>query len=122
MDYTREYLTRVQISDIENYLWLFTKEWPLVYEVYNKKEELSIHIVGKASIYDDIKSDYKIELRNNEEALKFYKLIKALFIMQTEISHHFTFHASIDKKGGIEFNINEKKVIYEILPSFIKEE
>ena len=24
--------------------------------------------------------------------------------------------------GGIEFNINQKKVIYEILPSFIKEE
>ena len=122
MDYTREYLTRMQISDIENYLWLFTKEWPIIYQVYNKKEEISIHIVGKAVVFDDIKSDYKIELKNNEAALKFYKLIKALFIMQTEIPHHFEFNASIDKKGSLEFNINNKKVAYSILTSFIKEE
>ena len=122
MDYTREYLTTTQISDIENYLWLFTKEWPLVYEVFDKNNNVSIHIVGKANIYDDIKSDYKIELKNNEDSLKFYKLLKALFIMQTEISRHFKFYVSIDKKGGIVFNINNKKVIYEILPSLIKEE
>ena len=122
MDYTREYLTKTQISDIENYLWLFTKEWPLVYEVYDKDEKLSIHIVGKANVYDDIKSDYKIVLKDNEEALKFYKLLKALFIMQTEIPHHFDFNVSIDEKGSLEFNNGDKKIIYEILPSFIKEE
>ena len=122
MDYTREYFTRTQISDIENYLWLFTKEWPLVYEVYDKQNDLSIQIVGKTFIYDDLKSEYKIEIKNNEEALKFYKLLKALFIIQTEIPHHFEFNLFIDKKGSIEFNINDKKVIYEILPSLIKEE
>lgn len=98
MDYTRDYLTKSQISDIENYLWLFTKEWPLVYEVCDKNEDISLHIVGKTYIFDDIKSDYKIELKNNEEALKFYKLLKALFIMQTELPHHFEFKASIDDK------------------------
>ena len=36
-DYGREFLNRLQISDIKNYLWLFTKEWPLVYEVYDKE-------------------------------------------------------------------------------------
>ena len=122
MDYTREYLTRMQITDIENYLWLFTKEWPLVYEVFDKNEAISIHIVGRANVFDDLQSDYKIELKDNEEALKFYKLLKALFIMQTEISHHFNFNVSIDNKGSIEFNISGKKVIYEILPSLIKEE
>ena len=122
MDYTRDYLTRMQISDIENYLWLFTKEWPLVYEVWDKNENISLHIVGKAYVFDDIQSDYKIELKNNEEALKFYKLLKALFIMQTEMPHHFEFKVLIDDNAGIQFYINEKKVIYEILPSFIKEE
>ena len=122
MDYTREYLTRSQISDIENYLWLFTKDWPLVYEVYDKDDNLSIQIVGKAKIYDDLKSDYRIVLKDNEEALKFYKLLKALFIIQTEIPHHFNLGVSIDEKGSLEFNNGDKKIIYEILPSFIKEE
>ena len=121
-DYTREYLTRTQISDIENYLWFFTKEWPLVYEVFDKENELNMHIAGKVYIYDDIQSDYKIKLRNKEEATKFYKLLKALFIMQTEASHHYKFGLNIDEKGSIEFSINNKKIIYEILPSIIKEE
>lgn len=121
-EYSREYFNRVQISDIENYLWLFTKEWPIVYEVYDKQENLSMHISGKTYIFDDIQSDYKIELRNKEDAIKFYKLLKALFIMQTEIPHHFEFKVKINARGSLDFYINNKKVIYEILPSLIKEE
>lgn len=121
-DYSREYLNRMQIADIENYLWLFTKEWPLVYEVYDKDENLSLQITGKAYIYDDIQSDYKLVLKNKEDAIKFYKLLKALFIMKTEVPHHYNVRLSIDDKGSLEFNVNNKKVIYEILSSFIKEE
>ena len=121
-DYSNEYLNRMQISDIENYLWLFTKEWPLVYEVYDKNGKLSLEIIGKAYIYDDIQSDYKIKLESKEEADKLYKLLKALFIMQTEVSHHYKIRLSINDKGGLDFNINNKKIIYEILSSFVKEE
>jgi hypothetical protein len=45
--YSNTYLSKSQFEDIENYLWLFTKDWPLVYEVYDKSDELSIHIVGE---------------------------------------------------------------------------
>ena len=121
-DYSREYLNRMQISDIENYLWLFTKEWPLVYEVYDKKENLSLQITGKAYIYDDIQSDYKVELKNKEESIKFYKLLKALFIMKTEVPHHYNVRLSIGDKGSLQFNVNNKNVIYEILSSLVKEE
>jgi len=121
-DYSRDYLNKTQISDIENYLWLFTKEWPLVYEVYDKDDNLSIQITGKTFIYDDIQSDYKVTLSNKEEAVKLYKLLKALFIMKTEVSNHYNIRLSIDDKGSLEFNINNKKVIYEILSSIVREE
>lgn len=121
-DYSREYLNRTQITDIENYLWLFTKEWPLVYEVYDKNNSLSLEIVGKTYIYEDIQSDYKIQLNTKEDAIKFYKLLKALFILQTELPHHYKFNVEIDKKGSIDFKLNSKKIIYSILSSFIKEE
>ena len=45
--YSKEFLKKSEFEDIENYLWLFTKNWPLIYEVYNKKDELSIQIVGE---------------------------------------------------------------------------
>lgn len=121
-DYSRDYLTRTQESDIENYLWYFTKEWPLVYEVYDKNNNLNIHITGKTNIFDEIKSDYKIKLKNKQEAEKFYKLLKALFIMQTEAPHYYNFDISIDENGGLQFSLENKKIIYEILSSFIKQE
>lgn len=121
-DYSREYLTRAQETDIENYLWYFTKEWPLVYEVYDKENNLTVNITGRTYIYDDIKSDYKIKLKTKQDAEKFYKLLKALFIMQTEAPHYYNFEISIDGRGGLQFSLEGKKIIYEILSSVIKQE
>lgn len=45
--YSKQYLKKSEFEDLENYLWLFTKDWPLVYEVYDKNDELSIQIVGE---------------------------------------------------------------------------
>ncbi len=51
VEYSTTYLKRTEFEDIENYLWLFTKDWPLIYEVYNKKNGLSIEIVGETEVY-----------------------------------------------------------------------
>lgn len=51
-EYSGEFLRRTEIADIENYLWLFTKDWPLVYEVRDKQGNLSIQIVGETVIYE----------------------------------------------------------------------
>lgn len=122
IEYTGEYLSRMQISDIENYIWLFTKEWPIVYEIHNKENNLILSISGKAKVFDNIQTDYRIDLKNKEEAIKFYKLLKALFIMQTEMQHRFNFSLGLNEHGSLEFYSNGKKVIYEVLASIIKEE
>ena len=41
-----------EIADIEKYIWLFTKEWAKIYEVFDKDNELTIHIVGNTKIKD----------------------------------------------------------------------
>ena len=122
LDYSEEYLSREEISDLIRYLWLFTKEWPLVYEVYDKNNEMTIQIVGKTIVYEKMESTYKIVLNNKEEASKFYKLVKALFILQTEFENNYTFEAKISKNGGLEFAYNSKILTFENLSSFIKEE
>ena len=45
--YSKEFLNKSEYEDIENYMWLFTHDWPLIYEVYDKKDNLSIQIVGE---------------------------------------------------------------------------
>ena len=122
LEYSGEYLRNSEISDLEKYIWLFTKDWPLVYEVYNEKNELSIHIVGTTKVYDNIKSYYKIVLSNKEEANKFFKLIKALFILQTELPHYYNFESQIGAKGELELAYNSKIIKYDILSKFIKDE
>lgn len=120
--YSQEYLKKSQFEDIENFLWLFTKDWPLVYEVYDKNNELSIQIVGETEVYEKIKSPYRIKLTNQEEATQFYKLIKAMFILQTELPHYFTFQTNIGKTGEIEFCFEDKKIEYNTIPKWINEE
>lgn len=120
--YGKEYLKKSEFEDIENYLWLFTKDWPLIYEVYDKNDNLSIQIVGETEVYERIKSPYKIKLESKEEANQFYKLIKAMFILQTELPHYFTFKTDIGKSGEIKFLIEKRKIDYENIVEWINKE
>ncbi len=122
VDYSGEILSKSEISDLENYLWVFTKDYPLIYEVYNKKGEMSLEIIGEAEIYDHIKTLYKISLKSKKDALKFYKLSKALFMLQTELPHYYKFEINIGKTGNLEFYLENVGIIYETLPEFIVEQ
>ena len=120
-EYSSEFLNKTEFSDIENYIWLFTKVWPLIYEVYDKEDRLSIHIMGETDVYGKIRSPYKIELRSQAEAKQFYKLLKAMFILQTELPHYFEFTTNIDEKGRIEFYREDVKVEYANIANWINE-
>lgn len=120
--YSNQYLKKSEFEDIENYLWLFTKDWPLIYEVYNKKDELSIQIIGETNVYEKIKTTYKIQLNSEAEASEFYKLLKALFILQTEIPKYYNFETNIDSNGRLEFYLDGQKIEYKHMVEFIREQ
>lgn len=122
MDYTKKYLKKSEILDLEKYIWLFTKEWPQIYEVYDINNELTMHVVGKTDVCDGIKTWYKNEMKNKEDATKFYKLLKALFILQTELPHYYKFDTQIGENGELIFEHNSKLVNYESLSKLIKDE
>ena len=122
LDYTKRYLKNAEIADIEKYIWLFTKEWAKVYEVFDKDNELTIHIVGSTNVYDEIKSFYKIELKSKAEAEKFYTFIKELFILKAELPQHYNFDTQINEKGELTFEFNNKIINYSTLLKFAKEE
>lgn len=120
LNYSEIYLNRDEIIDLENYLWLFTKNWPTIFEVYDKSNKLSLQIIGETFVYDTVKSTYKLKLCNSDEAIKFYKLLKALFIMQTELKDYFSFETKIDSKNGLEIYYENLRITYDNLTDFIK--
>ncbi len=122
VNYSEKYLNRDELIDIENYLWLFTKNWPIIYEVYNKDNEMSIQIIGETFVYENVKSTYKIKLSSEEEAVKFFKTLKALFVMQSEIKEYFSFYTKINSKNALEIYHGNIKMEYENLAEFIKSE
>lgn len=122
LEYSREILDKSEIRDIENYLWIFTGEWVTTYEVYDYEKKATLHIVGEAKIYDNIKTEYKIKLKTKEEAQMFYKQIKALFILKTELSQYYKFDIRINSKSELEFYFENKNLIYGSLPEFIRNE
>ena len=120
--YSSKYLRKNEFEDLENYLWLFTKDWPLIYEVYDKNDNLTIYIVGETEVYERVKSVYCKKLESKEQATQFYKLLKAMFILQTELSDYFTFKTNIDKKGEIVFVQDNQEMEYADIPEWILEQ
>ena len=122
MDYEGKIIKKSYINDIENYLWLFTKDYPSIYEVTDKNGDESLQIVGETEVYGKIKTIYKNVYNNEKEASKFYKLLKALFILQTELPHYFKFNTNIDEKGKILIYFENKKIEYNNLLDFISDQ
>lgn len=120
--YSEDILEKNEITDMENYLWLFTKNWPLIFEVYNHKNELSLQIVGETFVYRNIKSSYKVCLDSTQEAIKFYKLLKALFILQTEIKDQYHFETRIDSNNGLSMYLSKVEITFDTLTQFIRNE
>ena len=122
VDYEGILLKKEEIKDLENYLWLFTRDYPSIYEIWDKKDEPSINIIGETELFDNIKTLYKVQLTNAKEANQFYKLVKALFILQTELPHYYKFTTNIDEQGMLEFYFENSNIKYKTLPEFIMQQ
>ncbi len=122
LSYSTKYFKKSEFEDISNYLWLFTKDWPFIYEVYNKKDEMNIIVVGETEVYENIKSQYRIKIKSEKEAKQLYRLLKAMFILQTELPEYYTFKTNINKKGSIDFYHEDDIIEYENMPQWISEE
>lgn len=120
-NYSNEYLKTSELLEIEKYLWYFTNNFPNLYDVYDKNENLSLQITGEIFCYENIKSVYKNKLGNKENALKFYKFLKALFRLSTEIPHHYKFSVKIDINGELEFWYENKKITYDNMFNMFKD-
>lgn len=121
-DYSKDLLNKTEIQSLENYLWTFTKDWPSIYEVYDKNEKVSLQIVGETEVYGKIKSQYKVKLSNKIEATKFFKLAKALFILQSELPNYYKFNTQIDKDGSLEFYRENELMEYDDLSDWVNAE
>ena len=122
LNYSATFFKKSEFEDILNYLWLLTKDWPFIYEVYNNKNEMNLIIIGETEVYENIKSPYRIKIKTEKEAKKFYRLLKAMFILQTELPEYYTFKTNINKKGSIDFYHEDEIIKYENMPKWISEE
>lgn len=121
-EYSEKILKKSEISDLENYLWFFTKNWPSIYEVTDMDDNLSLQIVGETLIYDKMTSKYNIKIIDKKEAAKEYKLIKALFILAYDIPNEYQFETKIDENGKLIFCYNGEEITYGTLSDFMKKE
>ena len=121
-EYSEAILKKSEIDDLENYLWYFTKNWASIYEITDQEGQTFLQIVGETVIYDKITSKYRIVLKDKKEAIKKYKLIKALFILAYDLQNEYNFKIKISEDGGIDFFYKDKKIEYDSLLEFLKEE
>jgi len=92
--------------------------WFIVFD--KKMEELYNYVRfgdRKKRLYD-----YKVELRTQAEANEFYKLLKALFILNTEMPHYYKFKLKVNYLGGLDFIYGKKKITYDSLMELLVKE
>ena len=119
LDYSEDILKKSEIKDLENYLWLFTKDYPSIYEVFDQNNKNTLQIIGETKVYGRIRALYKMVFDSSKEANKFFKLLKALFILQIGLPHYYNFTTSINENGEIELYLDNEKIKYEELPKFV---
>ena len=119
LDYSEDILKKSEIKDLENYLWLFTKDYPSIYEVFDQNNKNTLQIIGETKVYGRIRTLYKMVFDSSKEANKFFKLLKALFILQIGLPHYYNFKTSINENGEIELYLDNEKIKYEELPKFV---
>ena len=116
-DYSEKLFNIKEINDLENYMWLFTKDWPNVYEVENE-----IYIIGNVKEKGKFNSKYRIKIANKNEAESFFTLLKALFIITTESNYRYSFEPVVNGDGEIAFLFDGKEIKTADLANFIKEQ
>lgn len=114
-DYSEEILSSSEINDIENYIWLFTNEWPNIYEV----SQNGLYVIGKTKIKGIFDSYYKNVYSSKEDANNFYMLLKAMFILTTETNYKYSFEPYVNKDGELELKYKDKIINTKNLSDFI---
>ena len=122
LEYSGEFLKTADLKDLENYLWLFTKDYPSIYEVYDKKQKMSLQIIGETKVYGRIRTLYKMHFETPKEGTKFFKLLKALFIIQIGLPHYYNFSTRIDENGELQLYFENEQIKYENLLEFVAEQ
>ena len=114
-----DFLKKEERTDLENYIWLFTKEWPSIYEVEVDTKK-ALYIVGKIRTKEGLESKYRIKIDSKKRAEEEYTLFKALFILSTE--GKYALNPTIDDDGNLRLEYNEETINIDNLSKFISKE
>jgi len=118
---SEEILSESKLHDIENYIWIFTGVWPQIYESTFNNEK-GIYITGQIKVERDFTTRYRVELKDSEQADKYYTLLKALFIITTETKNIYEFTPQINSKGELILLYDNKQVESNNIKNFITTE
>lgn len=121
MDYTSNILSKEEIKNLENILFLFTNNWASIYEFYDISENNSLVITGKTKILETLQGSYIMKFSNRDKALEFYNLVNALFTLQTHYPSFYKFKVKVLESGDLQFTSNNSIINSEIISDYINE-
>lgn len=116
---SEKYITPNELLEIENYLWYFTKNWPITFDCYDINNNHSLIIKGETSVFDRLESDYKFTIKTKEDAIKLYKHLKALFTLESATDKYFNFKSEIKRNFELKLTYEGKDINFDDIPDFI---
>ena len=80
---------------------------------------MTLQIIGETKVYGKIRTLYKMRFETSKDATKFFKLLKALFILQIGLPHYYNFTTNINDKGELEIYLDDIQIKYDNLLEFV---
>ena len=117
--FSENFLSNVQVSEIENNLWYITKRWPMTYEVVDIYGHRSMHIIGKTYVYQNVQSNYKILIKDQKEAIEKYELLKEIFLIVSNIKDEYNFTVKIDENGLFQIFLKDQEITLDNMNVFL---
>ncbi len=114
-------MPKKELDDMENYIWMFTREWPKTYEVY-ENENPKLYITGVSKVQEGLESKYRIAINDEKDAEEQYNLLKAIFILTTETKYYYNFNPQINRNGNLVLAYGNKEITLENMQDFVSEE
>ena len=121
IEQSTEFLTKEEKNEFENILWYYTRNWPMSFDLYNKNNEYSLNFVGDIDVFERAKGRYRLEFKEKEDVLKYFKTLKAIYTIEHDTKKHIFFETLLSKEGSLVFKYKDKEVSYEKLPELFKE-
>ena len=118
-DYSDQFLTELQVNDLQNKLWFITNDRPKVYQMIDIYGNTSMQIIGEEKISNNLHTLYKFKINNKKESKLTFEFIDRIFTLYSNLKDFCDINLKIDENGIFQIYIDGEQILINNIDQFV---